>query len=53
MTELAETTWRYAMMVLLLPSAEPVETADDIRAFGAKHYLPSLPEAIRSLPVQP
>lgn len=52
-TELAETTWRYAMMVLLLPSAEPVETADDIRAFGAKHYLPSLPEAIRSLPVQP
>ncbi|HPX36554.1 MAG TPA: helix-turn-helix domain-containing protein [Mycobacterium sp.] len=52
-TELAETTWRYAMMVLLLPSAEPVETADDIRAFSAKHYLPSLPEAIRSLPVQP
>ena len=34
-------------MVLLLPSAEPVETADDIRAFATKHFLPSLPAVLR------
>ena len=45
--ELADTIWRYAMMLLLLPSAEPVETADDIRAFATRHFLPSLPEALR------
>ena len=49
--ELAENTWRYAMMLLLLPSAEPVETAADIRAFATKHFLPSLPEALRAVPV--
>ena len=31
--DLAETIWRYAMMLLLLPSGEPVETAEDIRGF--------------------
>ncbi|MFM9033850.1 MAG: TetR/AcrR family transcriptional regulator [Mycobacterium sp.] len=46
--ELAECIWRYAMMLLLLPSADPVETPDDIRAFATKHFLPSLPEALRT-----
>lgn len=49
--ELAENTWRYAMMVMLLPSAEPVETAEEIRAFATKHFLPSLPEALRAVAV--
>lgn len=49
--ELAENTWRYAMMLLLLPSGEPIETADQIRAFATKHFLPSLPEALRAVPV--
>lgn len=46
--ELAECTWRYAMMALLLPAAEPLQTAEQIREFAARHYLPSLPEALRS-----
>lgn len=45
--ELADHTWRYAMMALLLPSADPLETADDIRAFATQHFLPSLPEVLR------
>ena len=49
--ELAENTWRYAMMLLLLPSGEPIETADQIRAFATKHFLPSLPEAMRAVGV--
>ena len=49
--ELAENTWRYAMMLLLLPNAEPIETADQIRDFATKHFLPSLPEALRAVPV--
>ncbi len=49
--ELAENTWRYAMMLLLLPSGEPVETADEIRAFATKHFLPSLPAALRTVPL--
>ena len=48
--ELAENIWRYAMMLLLLPSAEPVETASDIRCFAIRHFLPSLPEALRAVP---
>lgn len=48
--ELADTILRYATMVLLLPSAQPLETADDIRAFARHHFLPSLPEALRSVP---
>jgi len=48
--ELADTILRYAAMVLLLPSAQPLETADDIRAFAAQHFLPSLPVALRAVP---
>lgn len=49
--ELADNIWRYALMALLLPSAEPIETEQDIRAFATKHFLPSLPEALRAVPV--
>lgn len=49
--DLADCIWRYALMIQLLPSAEPVETADDIRAFATKHFLPSLPEALRKVAV--
>lgn len=48
--ELADTILRYAAMVLLLPSAQPLETADDIRAFARQHFLPSLPAALRAVP---
>jgi AcrR family transcriptional regulator len=48
--ELADTILRYAAMVLLLPSAQLLETADDIRAFATKHFLPSLPAALRAVP---
>jgi AcrR family transcriptional regulator len=48
--ELADTILRYAAMVLLLPSAQPLETADDIRAFATKHFLPSLPAELRAVP---
>lgn len=47
-TEFADCILRYAAMVLLLPSASPLETADDIRAFATLHFLPSLPAALRS-----
>ncbi len=40
--EFADTILRYAAMVLLLPSAQPLETADDIRAF-ATVALPAQP----------
>jgi AcrR family transcriptional regulator len=50
-TDLADTILRYACMVLLLPSVEPLETADDIRAFAARHFLPSLPAALRAVTV--
>jgi AcrR family transcriptional regulator len=50
-TDLADTILRYAGMALLLPSIEPLETADDIRAFAARHFLPSLPPALRVVPV--
>ena len=48
--QLADTILRYAAMVLLLPSAQPLERADDIRAFAAQHFLPSLPVALRAVP---
>jgi AcrR family transcriptional regulator len=48
--ELADTILRYAAMVLLLPSAQPLDTADDIRAFATQHFLPSLPLALRAVP---
>ena len=47
--ELADTILRYAAMVLLLPSAQPLQTADDIRAFATRHLLPSLPAEVRTL----
>jgi AcrR family transcriptional regulator len=48
--ELADTILRYAAMVLLLPGTQPLESADDIRAFATRHFLPSLPAALRSVP---
>ncbi len=48
--DLADTILRYAAMALLLPSAQSLETADDIRAFATKHFLPSLPAALRAVP---
>jgi AcrR family transcriptional regulator len=48
--EFADTILRYAAMVLLLPSAQPLDSAGDIRAFAAQHFLPSLPAALRSVP---
>lgn len=48
--ELADCILRYATMALLLPSAEPLQTADDIRAFARRHFLPSLPEVLRVVP---
>jgi AcrR family transcriptional regulator len=48
--DLADTILRYAAMVLLLPSAQRLETADDIRAFATRHFLPSLPVALRAVP---
>lgn len=50
-TDLADTILRYALMVLMVPSVQPLETADDIRAFATTHFLPSLPVALRALPV--
>jgi AcrR family transcriptional regulator len=47
--DLADTILRYAAMVLLLPSVEPLETADDIRAFATRHFLPSLPASVRTV----
>jgi AcrR family transcriptional regulator len=49
--ELADTILRYAAMVLLLPAREPLVDADDIRAFAITDFLPSLPAALRALPV--
>jgi AcrR family transcriptional regulator len=49
--ELAETILRYAAMVLLLPSRKTLTSADDIRAFATDHFLPSLPAALRAVPV--
>ena len=48
--DLADTILRYAAMALLLPGAQPLDTADDIRAFATQHFLPSLPAALRAVP---
>lgn len=48
---LADNILRYSMVVLLLPSLQPLDTVDDIRAFANTHFLPSLPAALRGLPV--
>jgi AcrR family transcriptional regulator len=47
--ELADTILRYAAMALLLPGSQPLATADDIRAFATRHFLPSLPAALRAV----
>lgn len=47
--DLADTILRYAAMVLLLPSMQPVQTEDEVRAFATRHFLPSLPAALRSV----
>ncbi|MGE2732715.1 TetR/AcrR family transcriptional regulator [Mycolicibacterium vaccae] len=47
--ELADCILRYAAMVLLLPSTQPLETAEDIREFARQHFLPSLPMALRTV----
>ena len=39
----------FASVALLLPSAHPLESADDIRAFATQHFLPSLPTALRAV----
>jgi AcrR family transcriptional regulator len=49
--ELADTILRYAVMVLLLPTRQPLVDAEDIRAFATAHFLPSLPVALRAVPV--
>ncbi len=49
--DLADTILRYAAMVLLLPSAEPLNTPDELRVFATRHFLPSLPTALRAVPV--
>jgi hypothetical protein len=49
--DLADTVLRYAAMALLLPSRQPLQTADDIRAFATEHFLPSLPAVLRTVPV--
>ena len=46
-TELADAVLRYAAMALMLPSTQPLDTADDIRAFAERHFLPSLPAVLR------
>ncbi len=48
---LADCILRYSLTVLLLPSLQPLDTADDIRAFATVHFLPSLPAALRAVPV--
>ena len=48
--ELADTILRYAAMAVLLPGAQPLDSADDIRAFATQHFLPSLPTALRAVP---
>jgi hypothetical protein len=37
--------------VLVLPGRKPLINAEDIRAFATEHFLPSLPAALRAVPV--
>jgi AcrR family transcriptional regulator len=48
---LADTILRYSMMVLLVPSLQPLDTPDDVRAFATAHFLPSLPATLRAMTV--
>jgi AcrR family transcriptional regulator len=49
--ELADCILRYSLMALLLPSLQPLDTADDVRAFATAHFLASLPAALRAVAV--
>ena len=49
--DLAETILRYAAMLLLLPARRAALDEDDVRAFATGHFLPSLPAALRAVPV--
>jgi AcrR family transcriptional regulator len=49
--DLADTILRYAAVVLLLPSVESLDTPDELRAFATRHFVPSLPPALRAVPV--
>jgi AcrR family transcriptional regulator len=49
--DLADTILRYAAVVLLLPSVESLNTPDELRAFATRHFVPSLPAALRALSV--
>jgi hypothetical protein len=49
--ELAETILRYAAMLLLLPSRQPLSSADETRAFATEHFVPSLPAVLHAVPV--
>lgn len=49
--ELADTILRYAAMLLVLPTRQQIVGEDDIRAFATVHFLPSLPAALRAVPV--
>jgi AcrR family transcriptional regulator len=49
--ELADTILRYAAMLLVVPARQPIVDKDDIRAFATAHFLPSLPAALRAVPV--
>ncbi len=49
--DLADTILRYAAMVLLLPSAQPLDGAEELRTFADRHFLPSLPAALRAVSV--
>lgn len=48
---LADCILRYSLMVLLLPSLQPLDSVDDIRAFATTHFLPSLPAQLRAIAV--
>lgn len=48
---LADCILRYSLMALLLPSLQPLESEDDIRVFATANFLPSLPAALRAVPV--
>jgi AcrR family transcriptional regulator len=50
--ELADTILRYAAMVLMLPSVGSLDSEDDIRDFATRHFLPSLPAALRAAPAR-
>jgi AcrR family transcriptional regulator len=49
--DLADTVLRYAAMALLLPSVHPLDGAEELRTFARRHFLPSLPAALRAVSV--